>query len=264
MDKDFEQQLQKSNIMILDVMTAREIALRELQLMKEGPIAGGNEEKFAINEEERTEVRSDSTTGNVEDSSNKKLKQDNLKEVETFAIESNPTSNTLDRSNYVRAWLENQSNLFFGLETPKLQTFSKKSEISALITQNSADKCTEKVIELGKVLEPKVFETSSIKTAENLKALSTEQKHDVSVAKEKEVRNEAAPKSCELQNVESGNWAINNKPVEEEIREVGSVENAEKEAEMSIKPLLHRRLNHIRSAVLYSVSQRIKFSSKGS
>ena len=47
--------------MILDVMTARETALRELLLMKEGPIAWGNEEKFAINEEERTEVRKSRT-----------------------------------------------------------------------------------------------------------------------------------------------------------------------------------------------------------
>ena len=54
--KNLQQKLQKSNIMILDVMTARETALRELHLMKEGPIAGGNEEKFAF-EDERNEVR---------------------------------------------------------------------------------------------------------------------------------------------------------------------------------------------------------------
>ena len=42
------EEVQKSQLIILDVMTARETALRELHLMEEGPIAGGMEEKHMI------------------------------------------------------------------------------------------------------------------------------------------------------------------------------------------------------------------------
>ena len=46
--KELQKKFQKSQLIILDVMTARETALRELHLMEEGPIAGGMEEKHMI------------------------------------------------------------------------------------------------------------------------------------------------------------------------------------------------------------------------
>ena len=46
--KELQKKFQKSQLIILDVMTARETALRELHLMEEGPIAGGMEEKHVI------------------------------------------------------------------------------------------------------------------------------------------------------------------------------------------------------------------------
>ena len=46
--KELPKKFQKSQLIILDVMTARETALRELHLMEEGPIAGGMEEKHMI------------------------------------------------------------------------------------------------------------------------------------------------------------------------------------------------------------------------
>ena len=153
-----------------------------------------------------------SLTGNVEEGSNKKLKQDDLEQFETFAINNNLTGNNINRNNYVRAWLENQSNLFFGLETPKLPTFREKfkispnylvgsHEISALITHNIPDNGTEKALELGKVLEPRVFETNSFKLADNLKVLSTQQAPDNIVGKEKEVKEETVPKNRHFQNI---------------------------------------------------------------
>ena len=153
-----------------------------------------------------------SSTGNVEEGSNKKLKQDNLEQFETFAINNNLTGNNINRNNYVRAWLENQSNLFFGLETLKLPTFREKSEISpnclvgsrensALITHNIPENGTEKALELGEVLEPRVFETNSFKPAENLKVLSTQHAPDNIVGKENEVKEETAPKNRHFQNI---------------------------------------------------------------
>ena len=46
--KELQKKFQKSQLIILEVMTARETALREMNLMKEGPIAGGMEEKHTI------------------------------------------------------------------------------------------------------------------------------------------------------------------------------------------------------------------------
>jgi hypothetical protein len=46
--KELQKKFQKSQLIILDVMTARETALRELNLMREGPITGGMEEKHMI------------------------------------------------------------------------------------------------------------------------------------------------------------------------------------------------------------------------
>ena len=46
--KELQKKSQKSQLIILDVMTARETGLRELHLIEEGPIAGGMEEKHLI------------------------------------------------------------------------------------------------------------------------------------------------------------------------------------------------------------------------
>ena len=46
--KELQKKLQKSQLIILDVMTARETALRELHLMEEGPIAGEMEEEHTM------------------------------------------------------------------------------------------------------------------------------------------------------------------------------------------------------------------------
>ena len=48
--KELQQKFQRSSLILLEVITAWETALRELNLMKQGPIAGGMEEKYALNE----------------------------------------------------------------------------------------------------------------------------------------------------------------------------------------------------------------------
>lgn len=50
--KELQKKFQKSQLIILEVMTARETALRELRLMEEGPIAGGMEEKHMMDDVE--------------------------------------------------------------------------------------------------------------------------------------------------------------------------------------------------------------------
>lgn len=46
-----------TQLLILEVITARETALRELHLMKEVPIAGGMEEKYTISVNDGNETR---------------------------------------------------------------------------------------------------------------------------------------------------------------------------------------------------------------
>ena len=55
--KELQQKFQRSSLILLEVITARETALRELNLMKQGPIAGGMEEKYALNETDDNETR---------------------------------------------------------------------------------------------------------------------------------------------------------------------------------------------------------------
>ena len=55
--KELQQNFQRSRLILLEVITARETALRKLNLMKQGPIAGGMEEKYSINEIDDNESR---------------------------------------------------------------------------------------------------------------------------------------------------------------------------------------------------------------
>ena len=57
MFKELQQNFQRSRLILLEVITARETALRMLNLMKQGPIAGGMEEKYSINEIDDNESR---------------------------------------------------------------------------------------------------------------------------------------------------------------------------------------------------------------
>ncbi len=49
--------LQKSSLLILDVLTARDTALREFDIIKDGPIGGGKEEKYGMSNDDESEVR---------------------------------------------------------------------------------------------------------------------------------------------------------------------------------------------------------------
>ncbi|CAB3996163.1 Hypothetical predicted protein [Paramuricea clavata] len=55
--KELQQNFQRPRLILLEMITARETALRKLNLMKQGPIAGGMEEKYSINEIDDNESR---------------------------------------------------------------------------------------------------------------------------------------------------------------------------------------------------------------
>ena len=55
--KHLQQKLQKSELLILDVLTARDTALRELDIIRHGPIGGGKEEKYGMSNDDESEVR---------------------------------------------------------------------------------------------------------------------------------------------------------------------------------------------------------------
>ena len=55
--KHLQQKLQKSELLILDVLTARDTALRELDIIRHGPIGGRKEEKYGMSNDDESEVR---------------------------------------------------------------------------------------------------------------------------------------------------------------------------------------------------------------
>ena len=55
--KHLQQKLQKSGLLIRDVLTTRDTALRELNIIRDGPIEGDKYEKNGMNNDDESKIR---------------------------------------------------------------------------------------------------------------------------------------------------------------------------------------------------------------